>query len=117
MENIPDNNLFILNELATKCLSKEDYAIFLTIMQKIRDRSLTVLNASKKQSEVEHSLIKYSHDIDLNLQIKLFQNNTKGERIKLSDYSEIPFMVKVPMGKDPKETIDRIYNAMMEATE
>jgi len=102
-----DNNFVLLNSLAMKCLNREEYADFLTVMQKIRDRSLPVLEYLKN-NETTVEQIRYPHDLELHIRYKLFQNNQKGEQAKLLEYSEIPLLVKIPLDKDPKVVMQNI---------
>lgn len=114
MENISEinmedtNNFLLLNSLAINCLNREEYADFLTVMQKIRDRSMPVLEQLKEKTQVDG--LRYPHDIDINLQYKLFKNNQLGERVELLNYSEIPLLVKVPLDQDPNNIIKDICN-------
>jgi len=106
-----DNNFVLLNSLAMKCLNREEYADFLTVMQKIRDRSIPVLQHLKQTQETESdSQIRYPHELELVLEYKLFQNNQRGERTNLLEYSEIPLLVKVPLDQDPKTILQNICN-------
>lgn len=101
-----NNHFVLLNNLATHSLNREEYADFLTIMGKIRDRSISVLQNLKEQETTNQ--LRYPHDLELNIEYKLFQNNQKGERVKLSEFSEIPLLVKIPLDKDPKQIIKDI---------
>lgn len=103
-----ENNLVVLNSLALNCLDREEYAIFLTIMGKIRDRSIKAIEYLKQHQEANNNELRYPHDIELTVQYKIFQNNQRGERIKLKEYSEIPILLKVPLDKDPSATIKDI---------
>lgn len=120
MENIFEinmedtNNFLLLNSLALNCLNREEYADFLTVMQKIRDRSLPVLEQLKEKTPVDG--IRYPHDIEINLQYKVFKNNQLGERVELSKYSEIPLLVKVPLDQDPNILIKDICNHIVGIT-
>lgn len=103
----------LLNDLAINCLSREEYAKFLTLMQNIRDRSVTVIEKKKKE-KVDEPTIKYPYDLECNLQCKVFKNNQKGERVELSEYLEIPFLIKIPIGGDPKTKIEQLYKKIVE---
>lgn len=103
----------LLNDLALNCLSREEYANFLTIMKHIRDRSISVISQIK-ENQKEESTIRYSHDIEINLQYKIFKNNQIGERVELSQYSELPLLIKVPMDEDPETKIKTIYKKIIE---
>lgn len=94
------NNLLALNELALRCLDREEYANFLTVMSKIRDRSKDLIPENTEINQ-EENLKKYSHDLELVLETKIYRNNHKGERVELEQYKEIPFLIKVPIGDDP----------------
>ena len=107
--NMEDNNFLLLNSLAMNCLDREEYADFLTLMTKIRDRSIPVLEQIKDNIDKQKEY-KYPHDIEITLQSKIFQNNQKGERIKLSEYTEVPLLVKVSLDQDPKEVVKNICN-------
>ena len=111
-----NNNFILLNNLAIHSLSREEYADFLTIMGKIRDRSIGVLETLKENSNNTDSKLRYPHDLELNIAYKLFQNNQKGERTKLSEYSEIPLLVKIPLDQDPKKIIQDICNYISDIT-
>lgn len=94
-------NLLALNELALKFLNREEYADFLTVMSKIRDRIReSPLNEILQQNNTIEDNKKYSHDIEINLETKVYRNNHKGERIELEQYKEIPFLIKIPIGED-----------------
>lgn len=118
MENIleinmeENNNFVLLNSLAMKCLNREEYADFLTVMQKIRDRSIHVLEYLKDNPPTEDT-IRYPHDLELILKYKLYQNNQKGERVELKEYSEIPLLVKIPLDKDAKTTVKTICDYIL----
>lgn len=101
-----NNNFQLLNSLALNCLSREEYADFLTVMGKIRDRSISVLEHLKEKEKVD--TIRYPHDIEITLQYKIFKNNQLGQRVQLSTYSEIPLLVKVPLDQNPEDTINNI---------
>ena len=109
-----NNNFVLLNSLAINSLNREEYADFLTIMGKIRDRSISVLEHLKnKTSEQPIDQLRYSHDLDITLQYKLYKNNQKGERINLEEYSEIPILIKISLDKDPKQIISDIHNSIV----
>lgn len=103
----------ILNDLAVNCLSREEYAQFLTLMQNIRDRSSKVIEKNNEE-KLEISKIKYPYDLECNLQCKIFKNNQKGERIELSEYLEIPLLIKVPIGEEPRTRIEQLYKKITE---
>lgn len=103
------NNLLALNQLALTYLDREEYADFLTVMSKIRDRAKELIPAQDtKEISFEQNLKKYSHDIDLNLEVKVFRNNHKGERVELKEYKEFPFLIKVPIGENESLRINKI---------
>ena len=104
-----NNNFILFNALAMRCLNREEYADFLTVMQKIRDRSISVLE-HLKENDNNIDEIRYPHDIELTLQYKIFQNNQIGQRIKLSEYAEVPLLIKVPLDKEPNNILKDIYN-------
>lgn len=103
----------LLNDLAINCLSREEYAKFLTLMQNIRDRSIKVIDKKKKE-KLDEPTIKYPYDLECILQCKIIKNNQKGERIELSEYLEVPILIKVPIGEEPHARIAQLYKKITE---
>jgi hypothetical protein len=109
--NMEENNNFVLlNSLAMSCLDRKEYADFLTVMKKIRDRSIPVLEHLRDNQQEAVEQLRYPHDIELILQCKIFKNNQRGERVELSTYTEVPLLVKVPLDQEPRDIINNICN-------
>jgi hypothetical protein len=104
--------LIALNNLAATFFTKEEYAVFLDLMERLRDRAAEVADAVNQETSPPKIKKKYSHDIKINLDITTYKNNHKGERIELLDFDSQELTVKIPLGQEPKDVVQKIKNTI-----
>jgi hypothetical protein len=107
--------LIALNEMAVIFFDRAEYAVFIDLMEKLRNRSSDY--AKKTTPEEIKTEKKYSYDIEVKTEFITYKNNHKGERIELFDFDINEILVKIPLGKDPKNKINDLKNSIKLASE
>lgn len=108
--------LVALHNLSRMFLSKAEYALFIDLVERIKNRAQDADNILNETEEKERSTLKYSYDIEMEISYKTYRNNQKGERVATEDYSVKSFLLKVPIGEEPEDKISQINKSILENT-
>lgn len=103
------NPIAQIDFLAKKFLNNTEYAHFVDLLTAINNR----LGASirKEQNETsntteEKKQIKYPHELEIDVILRLFRNSQIGERVELIERKEINLLKKLGVGVDIENLLD-----------
>lgn len=120
MENLHNieekmQELVALHNLSKMFLKREEYAVFIDLVERIKNRAENAAdNLDQVDTEEEKSSLKYSYDIEVEISYKTYRNNQKGERIATEDFAVKNFLFKVPLGENPEDKISQINQSVLE---
>lgn len=108
--------LVALHNLSRMFLKREEYAVFIDLVERIKNRAENAENILDQADQKEEISLKYSYDIEMEISYKTYRNNQKGERVATEDYSIKNFLFKVPLGEKPEEKISQINQSILDNT-
>jgi hypothetical protein len=119
MENVPNieekmQELVALHNLSRMFLKREEYAVFIDLVERIKNRAENAANNLDEVDTEEKTTLKYSYDIEVEISYKTYRNNQKGERVATEDYVVKNFLFKIPLGEEPKDKISQINQSVLE---
>ena len=105
----PMKELIALNQMALMFFDRLEYATFIDLMEKLRDRAS---EHTPKNKSPDKQTKKYSYDIEVKTEFTTYKNNHKGERMELSGFDIQEVLIKTPLGEEPQNKIEDIKNSI-----